>query len=268
MFRHMISSLRREPVLALIILGFVLIALTGLFYNFGLPIVVAGEVTPIPVTLKMINDHTLRSAYPTFIYLPVAAYAFLPFVLLGVVTLPLFGVSAGVDAIREFGILHFGQLLPWIRLASVFYGALAIYVLYRIARRLFERKETAHLAAFFLATSLLVVQQAHFGKVWILQLLTIIFSLFLTLKLFDEPTRRRYVFAAVGIALSFGINTIGALVYVPFVVAHALMLGFVFLFYYLNPYGYENYLGYVKSFFSLAATSSGLDQIVSGQNTA
>ncbi|OGZ12547.1 MAG: hypothetical protein A2942_00340 [Candidatus Lloydbacteria bacterium RIFCSPLOWO2_01_FULL_50_20] len=98
------------------------------------------------------------------------------------------------------------------------------------------------------------------------------------------------MFAAVGIALSFGINTIGALVYVPFVIAHALqhkgesfvrrffmhrdfllahalLLGFVFLFYYLNPYGYENYLGYVKRFFSLAATPSGLDQIVSGENT-
>src|SRR3990167_8496366 len=98
-----INAIKREWVLTMIIVGFVLFAGTGLFYDFGLAITVPGEVTPIPAALKMIADHTLRPAYPTFIYLPVAAYAFLPFVLLGVLTLPLFGVSAGVDAIREFG---------------------------------------------------------------------------------------------------------------------------------------------------------------------
>jgi hypothetical protein len=95
-------------------------------------------------------DHTLRPSYPTFIYLPVAAYAMFPFVLLGVLTLPLFGITASVDAITEFGILHFGQLLPWIRLASVFYSVLGIVVLYLIARRLFERRETALFAPFSL----------------------------------------------------------------------------------------------------------------------
>lgn len=290
-FYGLIDAVKREWVLALIILGFLFIAGTGLFYNFGLPIAVPGEVTPLPAALKMIADHTLRPAYPTFIYLPIAAFAMLPFVLLGVLTLPFFGVTASVDAIREFGILHYAQLLPWIRLASVFYGALAIYLLYLIARRVLERRETALLAAFFLATSLLFVELAHFGKVWIVQLLTIIFTLWATLKLFDKPTRRRYVFAAVGIALSFGVNVVGGLVYVPFVVAHALrhrgvplvrrffmhrdfllahalLFGSALLFYYLNPYGYANYLSYIKSFFSLATTSSGLDQIISGQNTA
>lgn len=288
--QRFIGAVKREWMLTMIIAGFVLLTVTGLFYNFGLPLAVAGEVTPLSAALKMIADHTLRSAYPTFIYLPVAAFAVLPFVALGVLTLPLFGIAANVDVIREFGILHFGHLLPWIRVASVFYGALALYVLYLISRRIFERRETALLAVFFLATSMLVVQLAHFGKVWILQLLMVLFSLLLTLRLFEEPTRRRYVFAAVGIALSFGINTIGALVYVPFVVAHALrhksepfmrrffmhrnfllahvcLLGSVFLFYYLNPYGFANYLSYVKSFISLAATSTGLDQIVSGENT-
>lgn len=293
----MMSLLRRlkgvgvgEWVLSTIIVVFVLLAGTGLFYNFGLPIVVAGEVTPLPAALKMIAEHTLRPAYPTFIYLPVAAYAMFPFVALGVLTLPLFGVPASIEAIREFGILHYGQLLPWIRLASVFYGALAIAMLYLLTRRLFGRREIALFAAFFLATSLLVFQLAHFGKVWILQLLMVIVSLLLTLKLFEEPTRRRYLWAAVGVALSFGINTIGALAYVPFVVAHALkhkgesfvkkffmhrdfllahalLFGLVLLFYHLNPYGYENYLSYIKSFFSVAATSSGLEQIVSGENT-
>lgn len=53
-----------------------------------------------------------------------------------------------------------------------------------------------------------------------------------------------------------------------FLFAHVLLIGSALLFYYLNPYGYENYLGYIRSFFSLAATPSGLDQIVSGENTA
>ncbi|MDO8520962.1 MAG: glycosyltransferase family 39 protein [bacterium] len=290
MFQRVIDRMHGGEGLALIILGFVLLAGTGLFYNFGLGTTVGDETPPLSAALKMIAEHTLRPAYPTFYYLPVAAFAVLPFALLGVFTLPLFGVATNVDAITEFVILNFAQLLPWARLASVCYGALAVYVLYRIARRLFERRETALLSAFFFSTSLLFIQLAHFGRVWSVQLLMIVFTLWAIVRLFDEPRIGRYIISAGGIALSFGINMIGVLVYVPFVVAHALkhrgesfvrtfflhrdfllahalLLVSLLFFYYLNPYGFENYLGFLKKFFVLLDTPSGATQVVSGENT-
>jgi hypothetical protein len=51
-FHRLISVVEEEWVLTIIILGFVLLAVTGLFYNFGLPIVVAGEVTPLSARSK------------------------------------------------------------------------------------------------------------------------------------------------------------------------------------------------------------------------
>lgn len=289
-FYHLGSLVRRERVLVLIIAGFIFIAMTGLFYNFGLATTVNDETPPFVAALKMIAEHTLRPAYSTFYYLPVAAYSLLPFALLAIVALPVLGVVASIDTLKEFVILNFAQLLPWARLASVFYGVLAIFVLYHIALRFFGRGSTALLATFFFSTSLLFVQLAHFGRVWSPMLLAILFTLWMTLKLFDEPTLRRYLFVGVGIALSFGFNMIGILVYVPFVVAHALkhkgksfiekfflhrdfvfvhiiLIGSVLLFYYLNPYGFENYIGFLKRFFLMFSTSSGAVQIISGGNT-
>ena len=288
-FHRLIGAIKSEPALSLIIVCFLLFSLTGLFHNFGLATTVGDEAPSLSAALKMIDDHTLRPAYPTFYYLPVAAFAVLPFALLGVLTLPLFGVAASFDAIREFVIVNFAQLLPWARFASACYAALAVYVLYRIARRLFERKEGAVLATFLFSTSILFLQAAHFAKVWSAMLLAILFTLWAILRLFEEPTRRRYLIATCGTVLSFGFNMIGALVYVSFVVAHALrtrgqsfvqkffmhrnfllahgvLFAGVALFYYLNPYGFENYLGFVKKFTGLLGTSSGAAQIVSGGN--
>lgn len=289
MLRGALNFVRVNLVLVVILAGFILLSSTGLFYNFGLVTTVNDETPPFVAALKMIADQTLRPAYPTFYYLPIAAYTLLPFVFLGVSTLPFFGVATTVDTVREFVILNFAQLLPWARLASVFYSMLAIVVLYQIARRVFARKETALLAAFFFSTSLLFVQLAHFGRVWGTMLLAILFTLWMILRFLEEPTLRRYLLAAAGIALSFGFNMIGALVYIPFVVAHALkhkgesflqkffshrefLLAHVFLlasvcvFYYLNPYGFENYLKFFKTFFALLGTSSGIAHVTSGAN--
>jgi len=278
MLRNCINFFRRETGLVLIVGLFVLLAGTGIFYNFGLTTTVNDETPPFVAALKMISDHTLRPAYPTFYYLPVVAYAQLPFAVLAIFSLPLLGVATSVDAIREFVILDFAKLLPFARLASMCYGALALVVFYRIAQRLFARRRVVVFAVSFFAMSSLFVQLAHFGRVWSLQLLMFMLVLWAALRLLDEPTVRRYLFGGMSIALSFGINTIGVLAYIPFFVAHilrnrgrsfaqiflhhgfllahSLMFGALLVFYYLNPYGLENYLGYIKNFFATINGSS------------
>lgn len=287
MFSRAIDFLHKHFVLTAILIGFFLLSSTGLFYNFGLATTVNDETPPLVAALKMIGDHTLRPAYPTFYYLPVAAYAELPAATLSLLALPLLGVATSVNAIREFVVLDFAKLLPFARFASVCYAILAIILFYNIALRFFERKQTALLAAFLFSTSFLLVQLAHFGRVWSVQTLMILIALWAILRIFDMPTLKRYLIVGGGVALSFGLNTIGALVYFPFVVAHflrtkgrsisaillernfllthVLLFFCVSLFYYLNPYGFENYLAPIKKFFTMI--TGGVDNtsvVVSG----
>ena len=290
MLSRVIHFFRTNIVLTVILGGFLLLSSTGLFYNFGLATTVNDETPPFVAALKMIADHTLRPAYPTFYYLPVVAYAQLPFAALAVLSLPLLGVATSVDAMREFVILDFAKLLPWARLASMCYGTLALIVFYHMARMLFKERRTALLAVFFFATSYLFVELAHFGRVWTVQMLAVVLSLWAILQLLHEPTLRRYLAAAAGVAISFGINMVGALVYVPFAVAHfvrmkgrsisvmifernffiahMLILFLVILFYYLNPYGFENYITYIKRFFaSLTGSGTSVASVVLGEHS-
>lgn len=286
MFRVTIKFFRDHLALTIILTGFLLLSSTGLFYNFGLATAVNDETPPLVAALKMIADQTLRPAYPTFYYLPVAAYAELPFAILALLFT---WIAVGADAIRDFVILDFAKLLPWARLASMFYGALALVVFYHIARRIFTEKHVALLAVFFFATSSLFIQLAHFGRVWTIQMLAFTLALWAILRLFDEPYLRRYLVVAGAIALSFGINMVGALVYMPFAVAHflrmkgasmgkilfecnfliahAALFSIIALFYFLNPYGFENYITYIKRFLAaLTGSGGGITQVALSQN--
>lgn len=288
MIRRIIDRIQGNKILTLITLGYLLLASTGLFYNFGLATVVGDEAPSMSAALKMIAEQTLRPAYPTLYYLPVNVYLVLPFVLLGVGTLPLFGVPLDMGSMQEFVILDFAKLLPWVRLASVCYGALSVLLLYQIAMRVFRRREIALLAAFLFSTSLLFLQLVHFGRVWSAQILMILLSLWATLRMYDEPSLRRYIFSALSIGLAFGINVIGGLVYVPFAIAHILLnrgrsmwktlfmhraflsahatlLALIGLLYYLNPYGLENYVRIVRRFFSTVDTAPGIEKALSGE---
>jgi hypothetical protein len=149
MLQRISRALRANVPLVCILGGFLLLSSTGLFYNFGLATTVNDETPPFVAALKMIADHSLRPAYPTFYYLPVAAYAELPFAVLALIHT---WFAVGTHAIREFVILDFAQLLPFARLASMCYGALALVVFYNIARRVFIEKRTVLLAVFFFAT--------------------------------------------------------------------------------------------------------------------
>lgn len=271
MIQRAAEFIRKNLILALIVVGFVILASTGLFYNFGLATTVGDEAPSMSAALKMIADHSLRPAYPTLYYPPVNVFAVFPFVLAGVSTLPLLGVPFDPSAIKEFVILDYAKLLPWVRLASVFYGALSVYVLYQIALRVLRRREVALLASYFFATSLLFIQLAHFGRVWSVQVLLILCGIWMSLRVFDAPSLRRYLIVGMATLLAFGVNVIGGVVYISFaaahflanrgrslseilfhrgfLVAHMVIVGGVGMLYYLNPYGLENYVRIVRRFF-------------------
>lgn len=257
--------------LRIILISFFFLAATGLFYNFGLATTVGDETPPFVAALKMIGNASIRPAFPTFYYMPLPAYAELPFAAISLLALPFFGIATTFDSIREFVILDFPKLLPAARFASVVYATLALFLFYRLALRIFWDKRPALLSTYFLATSLLFFQLAHFGKVWSLQLLAITYALWSAFALNDKtiPEKKRYARATLGIVVSFGVNVIGATVYAaffaahflrmkgrafreilthrPFLAAHFFLLASVGLFYWLNPYSFANYLGHVAT---------------------
>ena len=201
MFYRVINALRGHLVLVFILIGFILLSSTGLFYNFGLATTVNDETPPMVAALKMIAERTLRPAYPTFYYLPVVAYAGIPFAALSLLTLFVSGVAPSADTIREFVILDYAKLLPAARFGSVCYGVFSLILFYFLAQRIFNRKHTALFATFFLSTSYLFVQLSHFGRVWGVQMLAVIVALSVILRMFDKTTLRRYLIAGGGVAL-------------------------------------------------------------------
>ena len=257
--------------LIVVLLGFLFLASAGLFYNFGLATTVNDETPSFVAALKMVGNLTLRPAYQTFYYMPLPAYAMLPFALLSVAALPVFGIATTASAIREFVILDFAYLLPAARLASVLYALATLALFYFIGLRIFRDRRRALIGAYLLGTSLLFFQLAHFGKVWSLQLFLLTYAFWSAIALCDEtiPEKRRYIHAALAIAASFGVNVIAAVVYVaffvahflrmkgrsfiekifhrPFLMTHILILLLILLLFWLNPYGILNYARHISS---------------------
>lgn len=271
--------------LRLIIILFFIVSVIGIFHDYSLN-TGGDESVLMAAAVNMISDHTLRPDYPTFYHVPFAAYFYLvPFILF-FIFLRLAGVFTSLDSLREFGTINFYNFLPLARFLTVLMGMISIYLLYRIAQKLFNNKLISFSAAFFLSSSLMFVQLSHLARVWVPQVMTILLAFYLIVILYQrqESKIRDYFLVGLSVGLAFGTHAIGVIVYSPFFIAHclknfsvkkifinryfwianAVIVLFYFLTFYLNPHGFKNYInrggGILPNFsflFDPAATGSG-----------
>jgi hypothetical protein len=261
-----------------IILGlFAFGGMFGLTYHFGFPIAVNDESPPMAAALKMIAEQSLRANYPSFYYMPLSAYLVLPFVGGGLGAAYLFGDMHSLATLEQFVILDFAKLLPSVRIASLVYGLLCIFLLYRMVTMLYASRRLALVSAWFFATSLMMVQMSHVGRVWTMEVCMMLISLFFVARIWksERGSMIDYVGAAIGAALAFGVNIIGLVVFTALVVVHVqkarssrwwmtfwdkrfvascgvLLFSFPIL-YLLNPYGFANLTRYAAKFFGISS---------------
>jgi len=248
-----------------------LLHLPGLFYNFPLKNTVGDEVTTMGAIFKMLNDHSLRPAYQSFYHLPVAAFAQLPFYVALLLFLKFSGLIMSWAALKQFVILDYGWFLPFARLLAALFAVGDGYLMYRLAARIFNSKKIALLASFLLSFNLMFFQVTHFARVWSLQILLLLLAVYVYYGFFvrEHNRPRDYWLVSLATALAFGVHLASALVYLVFLVLYFFkyslkdffswragwwsryhhfiylqfyIIGWLLLWYYLNPTGFLIYL--------------------------
>lgn len=252
--------------LALVMILFFFSGLTGIFVDY--PLNTGGDESVLTAAaVKMISDRTLRPNYPTFYHVPLAVYFYLlPFILF-FIFLRLSGAFTSLDSLKEFGLVNFYGFLPFARLITVLMGLASIYFLYKIAQRLFNNKAISLAAAAFLSFSFMFTQLTHLARAWVPQTLTVLIAFYLIVILYQSRTDKlkNYLLVALSLGLAFGTHVVGLLAYAPFLSVHylinktkkikeifltnkyfwlanvVLVICYLLIFY-LNPYGFKNYI--------------------------
>lgn len=252
--------------LALIMILFFLTGLTGIFVDY--PLNTGGDESVLTAAaVKMISDRTLRPNYLTFYHVPLAVYFYLPPFILFFIFLRLSGAFTSLDSLKEFGLVNFYNFLPFARLLTVLMGLASIYILFRIAQKLFNNKAISLAAAFFLSFSFMFMQLAHLARVWLPQTLTVLIAFYFIIILYQSQRDKfkNYLLVALSLGLAFGTHVVGIMVYAPFLLVHylrnkakkikeiflidkyfwlanvAIIICYLSIFY-LNPYGFKNYI--------------------------
>lgn len=294
---NIIEKIKSNKIIWIILLALILNSI-GIFYAYPMLRLVEDEVAIVSTVLKMINDFSLRPNFADNYYPAPVAYIYLPFYLIYFAVLFLLGVVHSIAELREVILLDYAGfkiILPLARFISVMAGCLSVYLVYKISQILFKNKSVSLWAAFFTATSLIFVQLSHFGRIWIIQTLTVLFTIyFLSLILSAKKNDlKHYLISGFLIALSLGINLVGGIIYFCFLFVHYSLnkgKGFVNTFlrdgkfwmanlmvlfstafiYFLHPATFYRYLGHYfkKEFTAGYITQSWDDSLIQGMNSA
>jgi len=220
----LVNKIKSNKIILIILLSFVLNSI-GIFYAYPTLRLVEDEVAIVSTVLKMINDFSLRPDFVDNYYPAPVAYIYLPFYLLYFAAFFLLGVVGSISELREMILLdyaNFKVILPVARFISVLAGCLSVYLVYKISQVLFKKRGIALWSSFFTATSLIFIQLSHFGRIWIIQTLVVLLTIYclarmLSLKKYDL---KHYFISGLLIALSLGINLVGGVVYFCFLFVH------------------------------------------------
>lgn len=253
--------------------------LIGIFYNYGMIAGGVDESLKIQATLKFFRDFSLKNEYSTF--LPMTILSTVPFAFLMAFFYFIMGVG-GLNQLKELAIADTYKFVPYFRLVTIIFGLISIYVFYKICLLVFKRKKPAILASYFLATSLIFIQQLHIAGAWIQQTMMILLSIYYFLTLLKKEKWSVWVFiiSALLIVFSFEIELVGLIAIMPFFLIYrqkrkeikinnevfklflffsVIILSAIF-FAYLDPATFWHYFSFAKK-----AANTGLGQTMYGQ---
>jgi len=208
--------MQSKLILLLIIFLGLTIRIWGI--NFGLPHIESrpDETTIVKIALKFglgdLNPHFFR--YPT-LYMYVVFMCYILYYFGGLI----FGRYKVLDDFITESIIAPKNFYLIDRFITIFFGTLTIYVVYRIAEKLFD-KETAIISSLFLSFAYLHVRESHFGVTDVFMTFLVILTIFYILKSYKDSTITNYIRAGLfgGLAMSTKYNAL--LVIVPMFIVH------------------------------------------------
>ncbi len=201
-----ISNKTNKTIFFIIFLSF-LFSVIGVWY--GLPMHLVGdEESIIGGAMKMIETRnpipTLSPSDFDFLYYPVL----LPYMVI-IFSLPyiffkfiFFGFN--IQMLQDFFAMN--QQGIWIsaRILSAVFGALLVYITYRLSLFLFSSKRAAYFASVFLTFSFLHLVLSHFVRHWIYAVFFIYLIIYLTL--FAVKYQRKKYFYLLGLISALAVN--------------------------------------------------------------
>jgi len=241
-----------------------ILRIIGIFYGF--PLALGSDESPTLLAgLKMLGTHSLVINATGYYYPPVLAYLYLPFLALAMLAGFLAGVFSNISELKELVILNYHAFIPLARLFSVIMGTASVYLVYEIGRKLFN-KRAGLIAASILAVSLFHVGVSHFANTWATQTFFILLVLWWAVRFYKktEIKTKDYLVGGFLIALAFGVNFVGIISYLWLLLVHyfknrnqslikifvenknfwlatGILILIIILFYFLNPFGLNNY---------------------------
>lgn len=212
---HKFMSFKEFPKIYWLLLLVVLFGSVGIFYNYGM--LTGGgtdEPSKINSTLKIFKDFDFSDKYSAFF--PIVQISAAPFVFLMAFFYLFLGIG-GVSQLKELSIIDTYKFVPYFRFITIIFGVIAVYVFYKICLEIFKKESLALIASYFLATSLLFVQQLHIAGSWMLQtaMILVSFYYFLTLLKKENWGVSVFIISAILIVLNVEIELVGLAVMAP-----------------------------------------------------
>jgi hypothetical protein len=200
------------------LIGIMLLSIIlNLYYiTWGLP----GEWHPDEVVTKSKDLFTNKTLNPNFF-----AYPSLQIYLIAVlVIIPILLYRTLINIFNGYPYLHniigdpsfTSQIYYFSRTMTAIMGTLTVYIVYLIAKKMFNEK-VGLLSAFFLATCAGFVHLSHFATVDIPSVFWITLSFFCCLLILEKPTIYQYAMAGIAVGLATSTKYTGILMIVPLV---------------------------------------------------
>ncbi|MEE9337660.1 MAG: phospholipid carrier-dependent glycosyltransferase [Methylococcaceae bacterium] len=184
------------------------------YITWGLP----GEWHPDEVVNKSKNLFTNKTLNPNFF-----AYPSLQIYLISVlVIIPLLLYRTLINILNGYPFLHniigdpsfTSQIYYFSRTITAIMGTLTVYIVYLIAKKMFNEK-VGLFSAFFLATAAGFVHLSHFASVDIPSVFWITLSFFCCLLILEKPTTFQCSMAGIAVGLAASTKYTGILMVVP-----------------------------------------------------
>ena len=177
--------------------------------DYGLPLRLFGdEYIHLANALKMMDQKTL---FLSFSYLPpLVSYLLMPFISLYGLIGMIFGGFSGLEGFKEFVLLNSEQFLIFTRLISIVFGALTVWLLFKLGRKLFNPL-IGLLAALFLTFDFLHLHSSVAGRFWVPLAFFILMAVYLLWQLSKTGQAKYYYWSAVFIGLGFGVGLLSLL---------------------------------------------------------
>lgn len=192
---------RRKTSFLLLLILLIGLLLRGLNPTYGSPTVYISNDEAV-AHLTALNMLAARTPVSLANYTPLGAYVQLPFLVASFLLMQLLGLTSGLKDFGGFLLTHEGYFLFIPRLVSTLFGTLTIIAIFKLAKKIYNDRSIALIAAFLSAISFSLVHISHVGRPWAAAMFFLVAVLYFSIG-------KRFWLALMSAFLSYGFHQIG-----------------------------------------------------------